>query len=136
MKGPNLSAWALDHQPGMTFAKKWLIFATNYPLECKDRFLMMNSAMSSARSTLLPPTVSAMPNSRTLWITCASFAVVGIALISSWIVAVVFTPYLAYKLLYKQEKPAGNVMMPPQSFSSGGGRFGVCVHPLPCRGVR
>jgi len=35
------------------------------------------------------------------------FWIVGIALIASWIVAVVFTPYLGVKLLPKIEKPAG-----------------------------
>lgn len=38
--------------------------------------------------------------------TFSIFAVVGIALISSWIVAVLFTPYLAYKLLPIPEKSA------------------------------
>jgi len=38
--------------------------------------------------------------------TFSIFAVVGIALLSSWIVAVLFTPYLAYALLPKREPPA------------------------------
>ncbi len=38
--------------------------------------------------------------------TFSIFAVVGIALISSWIVAVLFTPYLAYALLPGRERPA------------------------------
>lgn len=37
--------------------------------------------------------------------TFSIFAVVGIALLSSWIVAVLFTPYLAYALLPKRERP-------------------------------
>jgi multidrug efflux pump len=37
--------------------------------------------------------------------TFSIFVVVGIALISSWIVAVLFTPYLAYALLPRRERP-------------------------------
>ncbi|MCB1175863.1 MAG: efflux RND transporter permease subunit, partial [Leptospiraceae bacterium] len=59
--------------------------------------------------------------------TFSIFAVVSIALISSWIVAVVFTPYLAYTFLNRQEKPAGNGMILPQSFFSGSGGFGKWV---------
>jgi multidrug efflux pump len=55
--------------------------------------------------------------------TFSIFAVVGIALISSWIVAVIFTPYLAYKFLYKQEQPVVDVKAFSPSLTSGGGRF-------------
>ena len=41
------------------------------------------------------------------------FAVVGIALVSSWIVAVLFTPFLGYALLAaKYERPAGGAVRP------------------------
>ncbi|HRY17548.1 MAG TPA: efflux RND transporter permease subunit [Candidatus Competibacteraceae bacterium] len=41
------------------------------------------------------------------------FAVVGIALISSWIVAVLFTPYLSYTLLPEKHNPLEDADAPP-----------------------
>ncbi|MCB1919248.1 MAG: efflux RND transporter permease subunit [Candidatus Competibacteraceae bacterium] len=55
--------------------------------------------------------------------TFSIFAVVGIALISSWIVAVVFTPYLAYKLLNNQEKLEVDRMIQSQPISSNRNLF-------------
>ena len=52
--------------------------------------------------------------------TFSIFAVVGIALISSWIVAVLFTPYLAYALLPGRELPetpaCAKLILPGQRF--------------------
>ncbi|MCP5158194.1 MAG: efflux RND transporter permease subunit [Gammaproteobacteria bacterium] len=47
--------------------------------------------------------------------TFSIFAVVGIALISSWIVAVLFTPYLAHALMPTPSEPLSDVAL-PQSF--------------------
>lgn len=56
--------------------------------------------------------------------TFSIFAVVGIALIASWIVAVLFTPYLAYTLLPAHEKPNPDPLASPKTLLSGRHRIG------------
>ena len=55
--------------------------------------------------------------------TFSIFAVVGIALLSSWIVAVLFTPYLAYTLLPAHEKPHPDTLDSPKSSWPGSYRI-------------
>ncbi|MCC8998005.1 MAG: efflux RND transporter permease subunit [Candidatus Contendobacter sp.] len=56
--------------------------------------------------------------------TFSIFAVVGIALLSSWIVAVLFTPYLAYTLLPARENPNPDTLDSPKSSWPGSHRIG------------
>jgi multidrug efflux pump len=64
--------------------------------------------------------------------TISIFQVVGIALVMSWVVAVLFTPYLGYKLLPEMKKHAGHDPHAVDTTKGFYGRFRVmlewCLH--------